>query len=126
MHIVAMREGGYICKNPEIMMTREEIAAIDRECEEQQAIARRMLADGPLSDKVSCFFRHEFHFFMIFKKKLREFSDVRGMTKKHASHEHEKHPGHFHAEVHRPDARFRLQKVPMFEIQIKRSEPWGS
>ena len=35
MHIVAMREGDYICKKPEIMMTREEIAAIDRECEEQ-------------------------------------------------------------------------------------------
>ena len=30
-----MREGGYICKKPEIMMTHEEIAAIDKECEEQ-------------------------------------------------------------------------------------------
>ena len=35
MHIVAMGERGYLCEKTEIMMTREEIAAIDRECEEQ-------------------------------------------------------------------------------------------
>ena len=35
MHIVACREPGYFCKKSKFMMTREEIAAIDRECEEQ-------------------------------------------------------------------------------------------
>jgi len=35
MHIVAWREPGYLCKKSKHMMTREEIAAIDRECEEQ-------------------------------------------------------------------------------------------
>jgi len=35
MHIVAWREPGYLCKKSKLMMTREEIAAIDRECEEQ-------------------------------------------------------------------------------------------
>ena len=35
MHIVAWRELGYLCKKSKLMMTREEIAAIDRECEEQ-------------------------------------------------------------------------------------------
>ena len=35
MHIVVWRELGYLCKKSKLMMTREEIAAIDRECEEQ-------------------------------------------------------------------------------------------
>ena len=35
MHIVAGRDPRYFCKNRDLMMTREEIAAIDRECEEQ-------------------------------------------------------------------------------------------
>ncbi len=34
MHIVAWRESGYLCKKSKLMMTREEIAAIDRGCEE--------------------------------------------------------------------------------------------
>lgn len=35
MHIVAWREPGYLCKKSKLMMTREGIAAIDRECEAQ-------------------------------------------------------------------------------------------
>ena len=49
MHIVAMRKRGYLCEKTEIMMTREEIAAIDRECEEQhisQQAHRRLPRGG--------------------------------------------------------------------------------
>lgn len=33
MHLVAWRELGYLCKKSKLMMTREEIAAIDNECD---------------------------------------------------------------------------------------------
>ena len=50
MHIVAMREGGYICKKPEIMMTREEIAAIDRECGDRRHASEAIVYIGRLED----------------------------------------------------------------------------
>ena len=35
MHIVVWRDPAYLCKKSKRMMTREEIAAIDRECEDR-------------------------------------------------------------------------------------------
>ena len=54
MHIVAWREPGYLCKKSKHMMTREEIAAIDRECEEQhisqqECLERHYLSSSSIS-----------------------------------------------------------------------------
>ena len=45
MHIVAWRKPGYLCKKSKHMMTREEIAAIDWECEEQHKMETQRLLD---------------------------------------------------------------------------------
>lgn len=63
MHIVARRELGYLCKKIEAyMMTREEIAAIDRECEEQHISQQDYLASHGIA-------RHQYY---RWKRKYRE------------------------------------------------------
>ena len=63
MHIVARQELGYLCKKIEAyMMTREEIAAIDRECEEQHISQQDYLSNHGIA-------RHQYY---RWKRKFRE------------------------------------------------------
>lgn len=57
-----MREGGYICEKTEIMMTREEIAAVDRECEEQHISQQAYLESREIA-------RHQYY---RWKRRYRE------------------------------------------------------
>ena len=62
MHIVAGRDPRYFCKNRDLMMTREEIAAIDRECEEQHISQQEYLDSHGIA-------RHQYY---RWKRKYRE------------------------------------------------------
>lgn len=62
MHIVAWREPGYLCKKSKLMMTREEIAAIDRECDEQHISQQDYLDSHGIA-------RHQYY---RWKRKYRE------------------------------------------------------
>ena len=63
MHIVARQELGYLCKKIEAyMMTREEIAAIDRESEEQHISQQDYLSNHGIA-------RHQYY---RWKRKYRE------------------------------------------------------
>ena len=69
MHIVAWRELGYLCKKSKLMMTREEIAAIDRECEEQHISQQEYLEKHGIT-------RHQYY---RWKRRYRE-EDARSLV----------------------------------------------